>query len=100
MDRGIALTVVWFDDDVVELDVRADNGRFSGEARGYASRGVAAELAKALRGFPRGGDDRRLFEIGTFDDKLAGGGARFEFACRDSAGHASVLVSLRTDPCL
>ena len=97
MDRGIALTVVWFDDDVVELEIRAGNGRFSGDARGYAAPGVAAELAAALRGFPRNAEDRRFFEIGTLDDHVAGGGAHFEFRCRDLAGHISILVRLRTD---
>lgn len=87
-----------FDDDVVELRVRASNGRFAGEAHGYASPRVGADLAAALRGFPATSEDRRSFELGTFDDRFAGGGARFELGCTDSAGHAFLLVRLRTDP--
>ena len=98
MDRGMTVTVAWFDDDLVELKIRAGNGRFSGEALLYESRDVAAEFAAALRGFPRTVDDRRSFEMGTFDEQMGGGGAHFELSCRDSAGHAQVLVRLRTDP--
>jgi len=98
MERGIEVSVVWFDDDVVELQVRAGNGRFSGETRGYASPSAAADFAAAIRGFPSSASDQRSFELGTFDEQLAGGAARFEFRCRDSAGHGSILVQLRTDP--
>jgi hypothetical protein len=89
---------VWFDDDVVEVRVWASNGRFSGETHAYISPSTGSEFAAAIRGFPTSSADVRAFELGTFDDKFAGGGARFDFACLDEAGHPFVFVRLRGDP--
>jgi len=97
MDRGIEMTVIWFDDDLIELRVRASNGTFSGEADAYVSHSVSTDLARVLRGFPADINDGREFELGTFDPQCAGGGARFRFRCLDRKGHASVEVNLRAD---
>jgi hypothetical protein len=97
-DNGIVIEVVWVDDDLVELLVRASNRRFSGTAEVYVASDELAKLAEALRGFPTSPSDRREFELGTFDANYAGGGARLCFWCKDALGHALVAVSLRTDP--
>ena len=96
--RGVIVTVVWCNDEMLELEIQAGNGRFSGRARGYTSLDAAREFADALRGFPKSGQDRRSFEIGKVDDLPHGGGARFELRCRTSAGQAVMAVRLRADP--
>lgn len=95
---GLTLTIVWFDDDLVELRVRADNGRFSGTTDAYADRDGLAELVGAFQGFPRSIEDRRESMLGTFDAGYAGGGARLILHCTDAAGHAVMEVQLRTGP--
>ncbi len=58
---------------------------------------MLVRLAEALRGFPASSDDRRGFELGTFDTRYAGGGAQLRFRCTDAKGHVAVEVRLRTD---
>jgi hypothetical protein len=98
VDSGLSLSVVWFDDDVVELSIWASNGHFSGTVGLYDGHDVFARICDTVRGFPTSSQDRRELEIGVFDPRYAGGGARLRFRCVDSAGHAVVEVSLRTDP--
>jgi hypothetical protein len=97
-DPGITMAIVWHDNDLLEVEVIATNGRFAGGVRCYASLEIGADFADALRGFPASSVDRRFFEIGTFDDGFAGGGARFDFRCADAAGHAIVVIRLRAAP--
>lgn len=94
---GIEISVRWCDEDLVELNIFASNGRFSGEVSAYASHNTATSFAAALQGFPSNGTDVRKFEIGTFDPSFAGGGARFEFGCLTSTGKAFVDVKLQSD---
>jgi hypothetical protein len=96
-DNGIEIEIHWFDDDVIELLVRASNGRFAGMAELYVSHDELPRLADALRGFPASPCDHRELQLGTFDANHAGGGVRLRFWCKDRAGHALVEVSLRTD---
>jgi hypothetical protein len=96
-DVGIEIEINWFDNEAIELVVRASNRRFVGITKLYESYDALPQLAAALRGFPASPDDHREFELGTFDPNGAGGGARFHLWCKDRAGHALVEVSLRTD---
>ena len=96
--RGISFAILWFDDEVIELSVRASNGRFAGTARLYAGREGLAEVASAFRGFPSSNADSRELVLGTFDPACAGGGVRLRLGCTDAAGHAAVEAELRTDP--
>lgn len=95
--KGLHLEVVWFDDDLLELRVHAANDRFCGVADCYVGCNFFAEVADALRGFPSSPDDHRDLVVGTFDPRLAGGGARIGLRCIDSAGHAVANVAVQTD---
>ncbi|MBI1848957.1 MAG: hypothetical protein HYR85_01295 [Planctomycetes bacterium] len=97
MDPGIEIEVFWFDDDVLELLVRASSSGFAGRTALYASHDAPQTMAAAIRGFPVSGSDRREFQLGTFDPKYAGGGCRFVFLCADTAGHAFVHVTIHSD---
>jgi hypothetical protein len=101
VENGINLEVIWFDEveDLLEVVFECTNGFFSGQAEIYVSRDVTSTLAKALSGFPSRPDDFRNFELGTFNPKHAGGGARMHFFCSDAAGHAFAEVKLRGGAC-
>src|SRR5262249_33307571 len=74
------------------------NGSFSGQTHLYADHSTFAQFADALRNFPSGGSDIRLFEVGSFEVSVAGGGAWFRCFCSDTTGHAIAEVILRSDP--
>lgn len=96
MERGIAIELLWLDEDVLEIRIAGSNGAFSGEARVYTGRDAFAKLAEFARGFPQRPDERRLIELGTFDPGFAGGGARLGLRCLDGAGHVNLDVLLAT----
>jgi hypothetical protein len=95
--NGVRLEVIWFDTFALQVLVRCANGYFSGQAEIYLAHDGLAEIAHALSGFPSSPADSRDVEIGAFDPKYAGGGARMHFHCLDSPGHAAVDVQLRGD---
>ncbi len=97
---GIQFEVVWFDQDVLECQLRCSNGYFSGVAEVYLRHDDLPNMAAALKGFPTHATDYRNIELGTFDPKCAGGGVRMYFYCTDSVGHAAVDVKLRGDACI
>jgi len=98
IETGVRISVIYTDEHLIELRVRASNGVFAGQADVYADSESLAEFADALRGFPTSQSDTREFELGSFDATYAGGGAAFRFSCVDSAGHAIAEVRLRADP--
>ncbi len=98
MGTGIHIAIIYTDEHLIELRVKASNGVFAGQAEMYADLGVLAEFAAVLRGFPTSQSDSREFEIGSFDAANAGGGAGFRFFCVDSVSHVSAEVKLRGDP--
>lgn len=96
MKDGIRIEVVWFDNDVIALQVDGSNERFAGSVELYASHDSFSQLAKNLRGFPASTMDVR--ELGTFDETNAGGGVRMQFLSTDNVGHAAVKMIMRADP--
>ena len=98
MKFGVQISIVYTDEHLVELRIVASNGVFAGQAEVYADAGSLIEFAAVLRDFPESQEDSRAFEIGSFDEESAGGGAIFRLFCLDSAGHTSAEVRLRSDP--
>jgi hypothetical protein len=97
MKPGVRISVVYNDEYVLKLRVYASNGVFAGQADVYADSDTLAAVADALKGFPDRREDTREFELGTFDEDYAGGGAGFRFFCVDSVGHALAQVRLQAD---
>lgn len=97
-EPGLELRVIWVDEALIELSVRASNGRFAARVELYVDAGRLAAFARALRGFPASSRDRRELELGTFDPGWAGGGVRLGLRCTDALGHAAMSVELRADP--
>jgi hypothetical protein len=96
---GLQFEVVWFDQDMLECQLRCSNGRFSGVAEIYLNHDDLPKMAAALSGFPTHAADSRNFELGTFDPTHASGGIRMSFYCKDSVGHAIVDVRLKGEAC-
>jgi hypothetical protein len=97
MDTGIRLSVLWNQTDVFKVHASAWNGQFGGSADVYVGIGALAEAARSLEGFPRSLADRRRLQLGEFGRTTAGGAARMDFYCKDSAGHALVEVQMESD---
>jgi len=98
LDTGVKFEVIWMDDDRVEVRVHASNGRFAATADCYGGHDAFSRLVAAAGGFPSSNEDRRELEIGTFDPKCAGGGAKLVLRCADAAGHAVADATVRADP--
>jgi hypothetical protein len=89
----LKMEVVWFDEDLVEIEFSVRSERFSGTANIYAGLTVFEELAALLNGFPKHPHDVQEFELG--DEKLAGyGGVKIKFYCKDSLGHLAAHVTV------
>ncbi|MES2643832.1 MAG: hypothetical protein V4850_30370 [Myxococcota bacterium] len=91
---GLRISVIYYDDDLLELRIVAWNGGFYGTTDCYDTRSGLEELRNRLRGFPTWPGDVREFELGSFEAGRSGGGARVRLACADAAGHLRACVYL------
>ena len=67
MEKGLRIVSVWEDDDLFEVRVHADNGKFSGGIRCYSTRESIHELALNLLGFPKQMPDNFQYSMGQDD---------------------------------
>lgn len=96
MLHGIEITILWFDDDLVDVLIRGNTGNFAGVAYIFVGHEDIARLAEGFRGFPISSDDRREIVLGSFNDHYSGGGARFLLRT-DTPGHVMIELRLRAD---
>jgi hypothetical protein len=94
---GIYFKYLYHDNDIIELQVTAFNGRFGGTTNVYVDYTQLSETAKGLEDFPRNSSDNRQFVFGAFGSKFAGGGVRLRFYCKDLAGHVAVEAMVEDD---
>lgn len=93
---ALMLEIIWFDDDLLELRLRASNVEFAGQANFYAALDGPRDFANHLEGFPRTIGDVREYEFGSTN--LPGyGGARVRFSCKNG-GHVAVQVAIHMNP--
>ncbi|HEY2857656.1 MAG TPA: hypothetical protein VGJ21_04520 [Terracidiphilus sp.] len=97
MEPGLRIRFWWHDTDVVEVNISASNGAFSGSAMAYIDQDDPQKAATILEGFPKTTSDTREIGFGTVDPLSAGGGVVMRFFCTDSAGHAAVELRLRDE---
>lgn len=91
------LEVVWYDEDMQEIQFSASNGRFSGQTSFYTAIDELKACANHIAGFPGSQEDKREYEFGSPD--LRGyGGAKLELSCNDALGHITVTVTICTKP--
>jgi hypothetical protein len=79
MEKVLVISYLYHDGDILQLRVRAWNGRFGGDTKLYVGRDGLTAVANELRGFPRGKDDSRETVLGAFGSDSAGGAARLSF---------------------
>ncbi len=53
-NRFLKMEVIWKDDDMFELQVSVDNGRYSGRTEVYETKESLLPFANSLKGFPNG----------------------------------------------
>ena len=94
---GLQIAIVYDDPpDLIEVHVRASNGRFGGDVLAYERPGALTRLADTLDGFPESSSDAREFILGTFGPGVAGGAVAFAFTCVDRAGHPGVTLTMES----
>lgn len=88
--RFLKLEVIWKDDDMFELQISVDNGRFSGRTEVYETKDSLLPFAIRLKGYPKGLESL----IHSCGEK--GGYAYFEmkFYQIDSTGIVGVHISI------
>ena len=91
--RKLALEIIWFDDDMLELRVCASNGRFSGQATFYAALDEPARFAAKIEGFPLSASDSRDYKLGG-GKFVECGSATARLACKDGCGHLLVEITI------
>jgi hypothetical protein len=98
MTKGVQISYLWHDVDVIKIRVRIENDDFSGAADLYVGHGDLRAAGKKLKGFPKDSRDERQFELGSFGDSPAGGGAvQLSFRCKDLAGHTALEARIEAD---
>jgi hypothetical protein len=86
MTKGVQISYLWHDVDVIKIRVRIENDDFSGAADLYVGHGDLRAAGKKLKGFPKDSRDERQFELGSFGNSPAGGGSRpIEFPLQRSS---------------
>jgi len=90
MDKKLKIVSIWEDPDVIELEISASNGLFSGATKCYSQRNEIHEIGNRLKNFQlkKGHEESISFFI---DDKSSA--FHFTVRCIDSIG--SVNVKLR-----
>jgi len=53
-NRFLKLEVIWKDDDMFELQISVDNGRYSGQTEVYETKDSSLPFANSLKGYPNG----------------------------------------------
>lgn len=93
---GLTISVVWDDEDMLELSVLAANTSYSGCVRCYVAKDEPGRLAQYLEGFPRDASDVREYELGDPGDEGMSR-AKLRVECADGLGHIDVDITLRGD---
>ena len=89
----LKVSVVWFDDGILELELQASNESFKGRTNFYAAHDACTALAAKFDNFPRGRDDVRMHEFGG-DDLPGYGAAQIRVRTQDALGHLLVQVDM------
>ena len=91
---GLAVRVIWVDEDLVELACDLAYGRFAGEATCYTSSPQIHDFADALRRFSLTAEGQPMFESGLGDGSKA---CNLRAYTIDKARHMAIHVRLATD---
>jgi hypothetical protein len=98
-EPAISISVIWLDNDMIELRVAASGPGFSAQVDFYESFASLAQFAVALRGFPAQSSESRRFGLGNWHGATSGAGVEFRFSA-DARGHVSIVADFETDQAL
>ncbi len=84
------LKVIWKDNDMFELEIKASNGRYSGTTNVYDTSKSLANFANSLQGYPK--DNNELFYQAGKTNSYAF--FSMKFYPLDTFGHVGVLINL------
>jgi hypothetical protein len=87
---GIAIEILYSDEDVFDVKFSAGNGAFGGATRIWVEIGGLDTLADKISGFPKGPQDSRELVLGAFGREYAGGATHLRLFCIDLAGHSYI----------
>lgn len=94
---SLKLTIVWFDEHMLELELQVKGERITGRTNFYTELDAPSILAAKLVDFPKTPTDVRTHEFGTTD--LPGyGTAAITLSNRDSSGHLLARVDICWTP--
>lgn len=110
----LSIEVIYYDDDLIELEARATNNRYSGVTRVYINADWEdfIDLGNRFKGFPKSTEQIEEIEFGftkryqeEFQKikannpmmKPATAYLGLKFYCTDGAGHPAALVTLQED---
>jgi hypothetical protein len=110
----LSIEVIYYDDDLIELEARATNNRYAGVTRIYlgANWEDFIDLGNRLKGFPKNTEQIEEIEFGFTKrsqeefQKIKANSPMMKpftaylglkFYCTDGAGHPAVLVALQED---
>ena len=92
--RGLAIRVVWIDEDMIELACSLAYGSFAGESTCYTTSPQLHDFADTLRRFSLAAEGQPTFESGLGDGSKACDLRAYSI---DKAGHMALHVRLATD---
>jgi hypothetical protein len=97
MTPGLRISIIDPDEDYLGIEVAAASGRFAGTIRIYAGLNEISIFASRIAGFPTTAEDRRNYEFGSTDPRVAGGFALLRFHCVEGSGHQTLELIIEDD---
>ncbi len=101
MISGITFSLNYDDEDMVQLEIAAGYGGFSGVSYPYLDRPTLHAFAERLQAFPASLTDECVFEFSEFAGQEP---SYLRFYIRDSVGHVAVQCHLHggtaNEPCV
>ena len=94
MTPRFSISVIWQDDDLVEIEAAACTEHFSGLTQVYTTYDELRTLHVSLAGFPKTFSSRVAFSAGEADSYSFLG---VDFYCIDQAGHAAAQITIESN---
>ncbi|MCU7921741.1 MAG: hypothetical protein KZQ88_03495 [Candidatus Thiodiazotropha sp. (ex Dulcina madagascariensis)] len=94
MDSFISIEIIWQDPDMVEILVKASNGKFYGETEVYTTYPDLVTFASSLEGFPPSVNDKVTYNAGEKDSYSF---ASIIIYCFTASGHTAALVEIEAN---
>lgn len=91
MNPGVSIRFRYSDEDVIQLEISAGNGAFSGYCEPYFDKETLKEISRVLSGFPSSFHDEYTFEFSE-TQKVSS----LRFVVKDSRGRVGIECKLHS----